>query len=53
MPELQNLARRHRVEIQLLGLTGGVELEFEGEFSVPLADLATAYYGCFEPPKEA
>ena len=48
MPELQNLARRHRVEIQLLGLTGGDALEFEGEFSVPLEELGAAYYGCFE-----
>ncbi|MDQ6918288.1 MAG: hypothetical protein M3Z98_02895, partial [Candidatus Dormibacteraeota bacterium] len=49
MPELQNLARRHRVEIQLLGLTGGDDLEFEGEFSVPLTELGKAYYGAFEP----
>ena len=47
MPELQNLARRHRVEIQLLGLTGGAELQFEGEFSVSLDDMAAAYYGAF------
>jgi phosphoribosylformylglycinamidine synthase len=47
MPELQNLARRHRVDIQLLGLTGGDNLEFEGEFSLPLADLARAYQGPF------
>jgi len=48
MPELQNLARRHRVEIQLLGLTGGQSLEFEGEFSVPLVDLVAAYFGALE-----
>ncbi|HEY8810885.1 MAG TPA: phosphoribosylformylglycinamidine synthase subunit PurL [Candidatus Dormibacteraeota bacterium] len=48
MPELQNLARRHRVEIQLLGLIGGDALEFEGEFSIPLVELAAAYYGAFE-----
>ena len=47
MPELQSLARRHRVEIQLLGLTGGDRLEFEGEFSVTLAALARAYEGAF------
>jgi phosphoribosylformylglycinamidine synthase subunit PurL len=47
MPELQNLARRHRVDIQLLGLTAGANLEFEGEFSVPLADLERAYRGPF------
>ncbi|HEY8760300.1 MAG TPA: phosphoribosylformylglycinamidine synthase subunit PurL [Candidatus Dormibacteraeota bacterium] len=51
MPELQNLARRHRVEIQLLGLTGGDALEFEGEFSVPIAELGGAYYGAFEEGK--
>jgi len=48
MPELQNLARRHRVEIQLLGLTGGDTLEFEGEFSIPIAELGGAYFGAFE-----
>jgi phosphoribosylformylglycinamidine synthase subunit PurL len=52
MPELQNLARRHRVEIQLLGLTGGDFLEFEGEFSVPLSEMAKAYYGAFEKTQE-
>jgi phosphoribosylformylglycinamidine synthase len=48
MPELQNLARRHRVEIQLLGLTGGDRLEFEGELSIPIGELARAYEGAFE-----
>ena len=48
MPELQNLARRHRVEIQLLGLTGGAAIEFEGEFSIPLDDLAAPYFGALE-----
>jgi phosphoribosylformylglycinamidine synthase subunit PurL len=48
MPELQNLARKHRVEIQLMGLNGGDALEFEAEFSVPLTELAEAYYGGFE-----
>jgi hypothetical protein len=48
MPELQNLARRHRVEIQLLGLSGGDMLEFEGEFSIPLAELGDAYHNAFE-----
>ena len=52
MPELQNQARKHRVEIQLLGLTGGDALEFEGEFRVPLAELAEAYYGGFEQARE-
>jgi phosphoribosylformylglycinamidine synthase len=48
MPELQTLARRHRVEIQLLGLIGGDALEFEGDFSVSLAELGAAYYGAFD-----
>ena len=51
MPELQNMARKHRVEIQLLGLTGGDAIEFEAEFSAPLAELAEAYYGGFEQEK--
>ncbi|MDQ6692268.1 MAG: AIR synthase related protein, partial [Candidatus Dormibacteraeota bacterium] len=47
MPELQNLSRRHRVEIALLGLSGGRELEFEGDFKVDLTDLRAAYEGAF------
>ncbi|WP_338202737.1 phosphoribosylformylglycinamidine synthase subunit PurL [Candidatus Nephthysia bennettiae] len=39
MPELQTLARRHRVELLLLGLTGGDSLEFEGQLKVGLAEL--------------
>jgi phosphoribosylformylglycinamidine synthase subunit PurL len=53
MPELQNLARRHRVEIQLLGLTGGDALEFEGAFGVPLSDMAKAYYGAFDETEDS
>jgi phosphoribosylformylglycinamidine synthase subunit PurL len=53
MPELQNLARRHRVEIQLLGLTGGDAVEFEGQFSIPIAELGVAYYHAFENQGEA
>jgi phosphoribosylformylglycinamidine synthase len=48
MPELQNLARKHRVEIQLLGMTGGSELEFEGDFSVSLEEMSRVYYGAFD-----
>ncbi len=48
MPALQNLARRHRVEIQMLGLSGGDELEFEGDFKVGLEALRSAYEGAFE-----
>ncbi|MEO8743855.1 MAG: phosphoribosylformylglycinamidine synthase subunit PurL [Candidatus Dormiibacterota bacterium] len=45
MPELQSLARRHHVEISLLGLTGGDSLEFEGQFKLPLAELRQAWEG--------
>ena len=48
MPELQNLARRHRVEIQLLGMVGGADLEFEGDFSVTLEEMSRPYYGAFD-----
>jgi len=43
MPELQTLARRHRVEIQLLGMVGGDAVEFEGQFKVSLAELREAH----------
>ncbi|MGH7763969.1 MAG: phosphoribosylformylglycinamidine synthase subunit PurL [Candidatus Dormibacteraceae bacterium] len=45
MPELQSIARRHHVEISLLGLTGGDWIEFEGQFKVSLADLRQAWEG--------
>ena len=45
MPELQTLARRHRVEIQLLGMVGGDSVEFEGQFKVSLAELREAHEG--------
>jgi phosphoribosylformylglycinamidine synthase len=45
MPELQSIARRHHVEISLLGLTGGDSIEFEGQFKVSLADLRQAWEG--------
>ncbi len=43
MPELQSLARRHHVELSLLGLAGGGVLEFEGQVKVSLADLRQAW----------
>ena len=45
MPELQSLARRHHVEIALLGLAGGDVLELEGQLRVPLSDLRQAWEG--------
>ena len=47
MPELQSLARRHHVEISLLGLAGGDTIEFEGQFRLPLADIRQAWEGAF------
>jgi phosphoribosylformylglycinamidine synthase subunit PurL len=43
MPELQSLARRHHVELSLLGLAGGDVLEFEAQVKVTLADLREAW----------
>jgi phosphoribosylformylglycinamidine synthase len=43
MPELQSLARRHHVELQLLGMAGGQTLEFEGQLSVTLDEIRSAY----------
>jgi phosphoribosylformylglycinamidine synthase II len=45
MPEMQTLARRHHVEVSLLGLTGGQAIEFEGQFKLPLADMQQAWEG--------
>ena len=45
MPELQTLARRNHVEIQLLGMVGGDSLQFEGQFKVSLAELREAHEG--------
>ena len=47
MPELQSLARRHHVEISLLGLAGGDTIEFEGQLRLPLADVRQAWEGGF------
>lgn len=43
VPELQALARRHRVELLLLGLTGGGALLVEGLLDLTLEQLADAY----------
>jgi len=45
MPELQSLARRHNVEIALLGLARGDAIEFEGQFKLSLAELRQAWEG--------
>ncbi|MDQ6880199.1 MAG: phosphoribosylformylglycinamidine synthase subunit PurL [Candidatus Dormibacteraeota bacterium] len=45
MPEMQTLARRHHVEISLLGLAGGDSIEFEGQFKVSLAEMRQAWEG--------
>ncbi len=45
MPELQSLARRHNVELSLLGLAGGDVIEFEGQLKLSLADLRQAWEG--------
>ncbi len=45
MPELQSLARRHNVEIALLGLAGGDAIEFEGQFKLSLDELRQAWEG--------
>jgi phosphoribosylformylglycinamidine synthase len=43
MPELQSLARRHHVELSLLGLAGGATLEFEGQMKLSLGELRQAW----------
>ena len=45
MPALQTLARRHHVEISLLGLAGGDSMEFEGQFKLSLAEMRQAWEG--------
>jgi phosphoribosylformylglycinamidine synthase len=45
MPELQSLARRHHVEISLLGLTGGDVLELEGQLKLTLHEMREAWEG--------
>jgi phosphoribosylformylglycinamidine synthase len=43
VPELQGMARRHHVEMLLLGLSGGDTIEFEGQFKVQLESLRRAW----------
>jgi phosphoribosylformylglycinamidine synthase len=43
MPEMQSLARRHNVELSLLGLAGGDFIEFEGQMKLSLAELRDAW----------
>jgi hypothetical protein len=45
MPEVQSLARRHHVEISLLGLAGGDSIEFEGQFRLSLEEMRQAWEG--------
>ncbi|HVH63622.1 MAG TPA: phosphoribosylformylglycinamidine synthase subunit PurL [Candidatus Dormibacteraeota bacterium] len=45
MPELQSLARRHNVELSLLGLAGGDVIEFEGQLKLSLAELRDTWEG--------
>jgi phosphoribosylformylglycinamidine synthase II len=45
MPEMQSLARRHNVELSLLGLAGGDVIEFEGQLKMSLTDLRQAWEG--------
>ena len=43
MPEMQSLARRHNVELSLLGLAGGDVVEFEGQLKISLGELRVAW----------
>jgi len=43
MPELQTLARRNHIEISLLGMAGGQNIEFEGQFRLSLSDTHQAW----------
>jgi phosphoribosylformylglycinamidine synthase subunit PurL len=45
VPELQGMARRHHVEMLLLGLSGGDRIEFEGQLEVSLDTLRAAWEG--------
>ncbi|TMF39027.1 MAG: phosphoribosylformylglycinamidine synthase subunit PurL [Chloroflexi bacterium] len=47
MPELQSLARRHNVELSLLGLAGGDHIEFEGQLKLSLAEVRQAWEAMF------
>ena len=43
VPELQGMARRHHLEMLLLGLSGGDSIEFEEQFQVGLDSLRRAW----------
>ena len=43
VPELQGMARRHHVEMLLLGLSGGDTIEFEGQFKAELESLRRSW----------
>jgi hypothetical protein len=45
MPALQSLARKHHVEISMLGLTGGEVLELEGQLRLKLSEMHDAWDG--------
>jgi phosphoribosylformylglycinamidine synthase II len=45
MPEVQSLARRHHVEISLLGLAGGDSVEFEGQFRLSITEMRQSWEG--------
>ncbi|MGH7777463.1 MAG: phosphoribosylformylglycinamidine synthase subunit PurL [Candidatus Dormibacterales bacterium] len=53
IPELQNLARRHHVELALVGLAGGAAVRFEGQLEVPLDRLRAAHEGALLAPAGA
>jgi hypothetical protein len=48
MPELQSMARRHHVELLMLGLAGGDMLELEGQVKLSLEDMRAAWEGGLE-----
>ena len=52
MPELQTLARRHHVELQLLGMAGGDTLEFEGQVREPLEELRAVWESGLAVPSQ-
>ncbi len=49
MPELQALARRHHVELELLGNVHGDRIVFDGQVDVGLAELREAWEGALRP----
>jgi phosphoribosylformylglycinamidine synthase subunit PurL len=54
MPELQALARRHHVEVELLGNVHGDRVVFDGQLDVSLAELRERWEGGLLPaPGEA